>query len=194
MKRLALLLSLILCLAFAPGAHAQRALPGMRGVEVRAGMADGWYSASGRNSTGYYFGAAMSRYANRANKWVFGAEYLCRNYPYKAGSIPVAQFTGEGGYYRKLLADGSKTFYLYLGGSALLGYETVNWGEKTLYDGSTIRSRDRFLYGGAVTLEAEAYLTDRIVLSLSSRERVLWGTTTGHFHTQFGIVLRFILD
>lgn len=72
----------------------------------------------------------MSRYAGRANKWVFGAEYLCRNYPYKAGSIPVAQFTGEGGYYYKFLADGSKTFFLYIGGSALLGYETVNWGDK----------------------------------------------------------------
>ena len=150
MKRLALLLSLALGLALAPEAYAQRTLPGMRGLEVRAGMADGWYSASGRSTTGYYFGAAMSRYAGRANKWVFGAEYLCRNYPYKAGSIPVAQFTGEGGYYYKFLADGSKTFFLYIGGSALLGYETVNWGDKMLYDGSTIRSREGFLYGGAV--------------------------------------------
>ena len=175
MKRLALLLSLALGLALAPEAHAQRTLPGMRGLEVRAGMADGWYSASGRSTTGYYFGAAMSRYAGRANKWVFGAEYLCRNYPYKAGSIPVA-------------------FFLYIGGSALLGYETVNWGDKMLYDGSTIRSREGFLYGGAVTLEAEAYITDRIVLCISGRERVLWGTTTGHFHTQFGIGLKFIID
>ena len=178
MKRLALLLSLALGLALA------------RGLEVRAGMADGWYSASGRSTTGYYFGAAMSRYAGRANKWVFGAEYLCRNYPYKAGSIPVAQFTGEGGYYYKFLADGSKTFFLYIGGSALLGYETVNWGDKMLYDGSTIRSREGFLYGGAVTLEAEAYISDCI----SGRERVLWGTTTGHFHTQFGIGVKFIID
>ena len=64
MKRLALLLSLALGLALAPEAHAQRTLPGMRGLEVRAGMADGWYSASGRSTTGYYFGAAMSRYAS----------------------------------------------------------------------------------------------------------------------------------
>ena len=92
------------------------------------------------------------------------------------------------------LADGSKTFFLYIGGSALLGYETVNWGDKMLYDGSTIRSREGFLYGGAVTLEAEAYITDRIVLCISGRERVLWGTTTGHFHTQFGIGLKFIID
>lgn len=76
----------------------------------------------------------------------------------------------------------------------MTGYETVNWGDKRLYDGSTIRNRDRFLYGGAVTLEVEAYLTDRIILSLSGRERCLWGTTTGHFHTQYGIGVKFIIN
>ncbi len=194
MRRIVLLLSLALCLAFAEGAYAQRTLPGMRAVELRAGMADGWYSTSGCNASGYYFGAAVSRYARNASKWVFGAEYLCRHYLYKAGCVPVAQFTAEGGYYHKFLSDPSKTFFLYLGSSALLGYETVNWGKKRLPDGATIRDRERFLYGGAVTLEADTYITDRIVLSLSGRERVLWGTTTGHFHTQFGVALKFIID
>ena len=194
MKRAVIFLMLGLCFIFADGVYAQRTLPGMHSLELRAGMADGWYSSSGRSTTGYYFGAAMNRYARNASKWVVGAEYLCRNYPYKAGSVPIAQFTGEGGYYYRLLADGSRTFFLYLGGSALAGYETVNWGEKRLYDGATIRSRDRFLYGGAITLEADIYLTDRIAHSLSGRERVLWGTTTGHFHTQFGVGLKFILN
>lgn len=194
MRRMALFLSLALCFASAHGAYAQRTLPKMRSVELRAGMVDGWHSASGRSTTGYYFGVAMSRYARSANKWVVGAECLCRNYAYKTGSIPVAQFTAEGGYYYKFFTDGSKTFFLYFGGSALAGYETVNWGQKRLYDGATIRSRDRFLYGGAVTLEADAYITDHIVISLSGRERILWGTTTGHFHTQFGVGMKFILN
>ena len=55
------------------------------------------------------------------------------------------------------------------------------------------RHRDRFLYGGAVTLEVDAYLTDRIILSLTGRERILWGTTTGHFHAQFGLGVKFII-
>ncbi|KAA3825692.1 conjugal transfer protein TraO, partial [Bacteroides ovatus] len=59
--------------------------------------------------------------------------------------------------------------------------------------GSTLRHRDRFLYGGAVTLEVDAYLTDRIILSLTGRERILWGTTTGHFHAQFGLGVKFII-
>ena len=115
------------------------------------------------------------------------------HYPYKSERIPVAQFTAEGGYYYKFLADPSRTFFFYLGGSALAGYESVNRGERRLYDGSTLRHRDRFLYGGAVTLEVDAYLTDRIILSLTGRERILWGTTTGHFHAQFGLGVKFII-
>lgn len=45
----------------------------------------------------------------------------------------------------------------------------------------------------AVTLEVDAYLTDRIILSLTGRERILWGTTTGHFHAQFGMGVKFII-
>lgn len=194
MKRIAFLLTAALCLLLSEGAHAQRALPGMRGLEIRGGMADGFHSSSNHNELGYYFGAAMTTYAKNANKWVFGAEFLNRYYPYKDGRIPVAQFTAEGGYYYKFMADGSKTFFFYLGASALTGYETVNWGDKLLYDGSTIQNKDKFLYGGAVTLQVDVYLTDRVILLLSGRERILWGTTSGHFHTQFGIGLKFMIN
>ena len=183
-----------LCLVVTDRAHAQRALPKMRGLEVRGGMVDGFHSSSKLNETGYYVGAAMSVYAKNASKWVFGAEYLNRYHPYKDGRIPVAQFTAEGGYYFKFLSDGSKTVFFSIGGSALAGYETVNWGERLLHDGSTIQNKDAFLYGGAITLEVETYLTDGIILLLTGRERILWGTTTGHFHTQFGVGLRFMIN
>lgn len=193
MKRFWFLLVASLAL-FTGQADAQRCLPKMRGIELRGGMADGFYSHKSRDDAGYYVGAALSTYTKGRDKWVFGVEYLSRYYPYKVGRIPMAQFTAEGGYYYRFFADPSHTFLFYLGGSALTGYETVNWGDKRLYDGSTIRNRDRFLYGGAVTLEVEAYLTDRIILSLSGRERCLWGTTTGHFHTQYGIGVKFIIN
>ena len=192
MKRFLILLvaSLALCVG---RADAQRCLPKMRGIELRGGMADGFYSHANSNDAGYYVGAALSTYTKGGDKWVFGGEYLQRYNPYKGTRIPTAQFTAEGGYYYKFLADPSRTFFFYLGGSALAGYESVNRGERRLYDGSTLRHRDRFLYGGAVTLEVDAYLTDRIILSLTGRERILWGTTTGHFHAQFGLGVKFII-
>lgn len=194
MKRTAIILTLALCLALPGGVFAQRCLPGMRGIQVTGGMVDGIYSSSKDNKAGYYFGAAMATYAKNCNKWVFGVEFLERYHPYREIRLPVSQFTAEGGYYLKILSDPSKTFFLNLGGSALVGYETVNWGEKKLYDGSTLRDKDRFIGGGAVTLEVEAYLTDKVVLLVTGRERVLWGNTTGHFHAQFGIGIKFIIN
>lgn len=194
MKRTIFILTIVLCFAFSGGAYAQRQLPGMKGIQVIGGMVGGIYSSSNKNETGYYFGMAMATYAQNANKWVFGAEFLNRYYPYKNDRIPVSQFTAEGGYYLKFLSDPNKIVLFSLGGSALAGYETSNWGEKILFDGSTLRNKDRFLYGGAITLEMETYLVDRVVLLLTARERILFGGTTGKFHTQFGLGLRIIIN
>lgn len=194
MKRTTIILTLVLCFAFTGGAYAQRCLPGMQGIQVTGGMVDGFYSSSTNSETGYYFGVSMATYATHSNKWVFGAEYLQRYYPYKNERLPVAQFTAEGGYYLNVLSDPSKTFFLSLGGSAVAGYETVNWGDKLLFDGSTLQNRDRFVYGGAITLEVETYLTDRVVLLFTGRERILFGSDVSKFHTQFGVGLKFIIN
>ena len=193
MKRFVLLLvaSLALCVG---QANAQRCLPKMRGIELRGGMADGFYSHSNRADAGYCFGAALATYTKGGDKWVFGGEYLQRYNPYKERRIPTVQFTAEGGFYYNFLSDARKIFFVYIGGSALAGYETVNWGDKVLFDGSRLASRDAFIYGGAISLEVEAYLADRIALTMNVRERCLWGGSTGHFHTQYGIGMKFIID
>jgi hypothetical protein len=194
MKKFAFILTVVLCFAFSGGAYAQRCLSGMQGIQVTGGMVDGFHSSSKKNELGYYFGLQMATYTKHANKWVFGAEFLNKYYPYKEDRIPVSQFTAEGGYYLKFLSDRKKVVLFSLGGSALAGYETSNWGEKKLFDGSTLRDEDRFIYGGAITLEMETYLSDRVVFLLTARERILWGTSTGHFHTQFGVGLKFIIN
>lgn len=61
MKRICCIISLfVLCLTFNQ-AHAQRCLPGMKGLQVTGGMADGvhWNSKS---DFAYYFGVALSTY------------------------------------------------------------------------------------------------------------------------------------
>ncbi len=184
----------VLLALFAGQAHAQRCLPGMRGIQVTASMVDGFYNHSTRNETGYAFGAALSTYTKGGNKWMFGGEYLQRYNPYKETRIPLTQFTAEAGYYYTFLSDARKIFFLSMGGSALAGYETNNWGEKVLFDGSQLMSKDAFVYGGALTLELETYLSDRTVLLINARERCLWSGDTGHFHTQFGIGLKFIIN
>ena len=179
---------------FAGQAHAQRCLPGMNGIEVRADMADGFYCADARNNTGYSFGAALSKYAKSGNKWVFGGEYLLRNSPYGDTKIPVEQFTAETGYYFNVLSDVRKTVFFYVGTSVLSGYEVVNHGKKLLRDGAALRDGDAFVYGGALSLDMELYLSDRIALLAGLRERCLWGGDTGRFHTQYGIGIKFIIN
>ena len=173
-------------------AHAQRYLPGMKGLQVTAGMADGVHWNSDTDFA-YHIGAAYSVYTKNANRWVIGGEYLHKKYDYKDMQIPVEQFTAEGGYYLKFLSDPTRTVFLSIGGSALAGYETVNWGDRMLYDGSTLLAKDAFVYGGAITLELETYLTDRIVLLANIRERALWGSSLDLFTTQFGLGIKFII-
>ena len=75
-----------------------------------------------------------------------------------------------------------------------MGYETLNRGERLLYDGARLHDSDAFIYGGALTLELESYVTDRIVLLAHVRERMLWGSSLGKFTTQFGLGVRFIIN
>ena len=194
MRKLAFFLFVVSLALFRGQAYAQRCLPGMKGIRLTAGMADGFYANSASNNAGYSFGASLATYTKGGHQWVFGAEYLRRYHPYRESRIPVEQFTGEVGFFCDVLSDGSKTFFLSAGVSALAGYETVNGGKKLLFDGSTIRNQDGFVYGGAIILQAETYLSDRLVLLLYGRERCLWGGSAGHFHTQYGVGLKIMID
>ena len=179
---------------FTGQAMAQRCLPGMSAVEVKANMADGFYTGNSRNC-GYSFGVYYSVFKGNANTWTFGGEYLQTYKPYgEKGRIPVAEFTGEVGYNLRLLSDYSQTFLLYGGVSALGGYETVNWGKSVLSDGSTLHNDDAFIYGGALTVQADFYLSDKIALTANVKERFVFGNSTGHFHTQYGVGVKFIIE
>lgn len=189
-----ILFIIVASLALIGQANAQRCLPKMQGIQLTAGMTDGFYTRANRNETGYYFGTALSSYTKGGNKWVFGGEYLQKYNPYKNTRIPTVQFTAEGGYFRNVLSDPGKTFFLSIGGSALAGYETVNWGKKTLFDGALLTNKNAIIYGRILTLRLESYLSDQLVLLLNARERCLWASTTGHFHPQLGIGIKYIIN
>ena len=97
-------------------ATAQRVLPKMQGIAIGGGMVDG-------KSDSFYGTMTVDTYTKGGNKWVFGAEYLQRNHKYEYGedgrqTIPVVQMTAEGGYYKQVLSDASKSFFVYVGASA----------------------------------------------------------------------------
>lgn len=99
MRKLAFFLFVVMLALFAGQAHAQRCLPKMKGIRLTSGMADGFYSPSSKNETGYSFGASLATYTKGGHQWNFGSEYLRRYHPYREIRIPVEQFTGEGGFF-----------------------------------------------------------------------------------------------
>lgn len=195
MNRVILVIALIfsLSLLVVKQAHAQRYLPGQKGVQVTGGFVDG-FTLDRKDGQAFFGGVALSTYTKNGNRWVFGGEYLQKNYEYKDIFLPVSQITAEGGYYVNFLSDKSKTLFLSVGLSAVTGYETVNWGKELLFDGASIMSKDNFLYGGVVSFEIETYLSDRLALLVNVRERVLFGSEINKFHTQIGMGIKIIIN
>ncbi|MDH6309035.1 hypothetical protein M2451_001507 [Dysgonomonas sp. PFB1-18] len=191
MKRITLLI--ILSLALIGQAHAQRYLPGQKGIQLTGGFVDG-FTVEKKDGQAFYGGIALSAYTKNSNRWVFGGEYLQKNYAYKDKFIPLSQITAEGGYYLNFLSDRSKTLFFSVGLSAVGGYETINWGKELLFDGATITSEDNFLYGGAVSFEIETFLSDRFALLINARERILFGSEVNKFHTQMGFGIKIIIN
>jgi hypothetical protein len=192
MKQSAIIFILVLC--FMNMAQAQRYLPGQKGIQVTAGTVNGFTLNESNPNFTAHAGAAFSTYTKNGNRWVFGGEFLGKCHRYKSWCNPQMQFTGEGGYYLNVLSDRSKTIFCSAGISALAGYETIRNNKKPLPDGATINNKDAFLYGGAITLETEIFLMDRLALLANIRERALAGSSVGLFNTQFALGIKFIIN
>ena len=187
MKKYIIIFFAVLCISV-PQLSAQRYLPGMRGLQLTAGTVNGLNSQEG-----FHAGMALATYTKRADRWVFGVEYLEKRFSYKDLTIPQSQFTVDAGYYLKFLSDWKKTFFVSAGASAVAGYESVYRNNKLLPDGATINNGDAFLYGAAFTVELETYIIDRLVLLANVRERFLMGSSVGKLNTQFGIGIRIMI-
>ena len=167
--------------------NAQRFLPGQKGIQLTTGTVNGM-----NPQRIFYAGASMSIYTQNRNHWILGGEYLQKQLNYSNRLRPLVQFTAEGGYYYSFLSDPSKTLNLSLGASALAGYETNYWGNKLMFGAA--QNNDALLYGGAMTLELETYISNRIVFLVNARERILWDSSIGKFSTQLGAGLKIIIN
>lgn len=147
----------------------------MKGVQLTVDMVDGFYCGKDRNDAGLTFGLAVSTYAKGGNKWVSGIEIMRRYYPYRNTRIPLEQYTVEEAIITISFPIRGKNVFLNIGASGLMGYEAVNGGKRLLSDGAALKRYESFIYGGTVTLEVETYLSDKVVLLLRLRERILWG-------------------
>ena len=187
------IVTLLLGTIFTNQAQAQRYLPGQKGIQFTGGLT-GKTSNSFNKESAYYIGVALSTYTKKENRWVIGIEGINNNFQYRKSTIPVVRFIGDGGYYFKLLSDYRKTYVLSIGLTASGGYETSNWGKKLLYDGATLHNKDAFIYGGSAIIELETFLSDKIILLINCRERLLFESSVEKLQIHYGIGLKFIIN
>lgn len=189
------ILFLIACLLLCgTQANAQRDLPGQTGLQLTTGSVNRFLSWKNGGECNYFTSLALTRTNRNHTHWLFGVDFLQKDYTYEREVIPKAQFTSEIGYFIPVLSDRGRNVCLRVGLSALGGYEVVNWGESLLHDGSRLTNKDCFLYGGGLTATFETYLSDRLVLLMQVKERALFGTDAGNVHTEVGLGLRIIIN
>lgn len=180
-----LIFAVVLTMLSITAVQAQRMLPKQKGLEINAGM------LSKEISDNNYLNLTLTVNGKNGNYWIWGAEYTHQLSAYRDITIPLETYTGETGYSLQLLGDARKTITLNAGLTAVAGYETINRSEATLSDGSTILDKDIFVYGTGGRLSLETYLSDRFVLLLLGRTKVLWSTDLKQFRPSAGIGLRF---
>lgn len=166
--------------------QAQRMLPKQKGLEVNVGVI-----SDDKIGKDYYINIGMTVNCKNGNYQLWALEYTHQYHNYKDVKIPQETYTAEGGYSFFLLGDARKNITLNFGITGVVGYENINRSETMLYDGSKILSEDNFIYGAGGRLTFETYLSDRFVLVLQGRTKVLWGTDLEQFRPSAGVGLRF---
>lgn len=167
---------------------AQRMLPKQKGIEINAGVI-----STDKIGNDYFLNLAMTINGKNGNYQILAMEYSHQYHSYKNVNIPSETFSAEMGYSFYLFGDSSKTINLNTAITAVAGYEIINRGEKMLFDGAEILSNDNFLYGAGGRLSLETYLSDKIVLLIQGKVKMLWGTDLEQLRPSVGLGLRFNL-
>lgn len=166
--------------------QAQRMLPKQKGLEISTGVL-----SDDKIGNDYYISLGMTVNGKNGNYQLWALEYTHQYHNYKDLRIAQETYTAEGGYSLFLLGDAHKNIALNAAITGVVGYETINRGEAMLYDGAKILNEDNFIYGAGGRLSFETYLSDRFVIVLQGRTKVLWGTDMQQFRPSAGLGLRF---
>lgn len=191
-KKLILSVCTAVATAFSLPSHAQRLIPGQRGIEV-VGSVPLIKGEKFLAKDNFGVGVSLTRYLKRENYTFVGVEYEQQNMPYRDYAVKLKDALLHLGYMHPILSDNGKNVLLYAGISALGGYEELNEDKKLLPDGATLLDRSRFVYGGAVHGSVEVFLTDRLLFLVKAQGRLLFGSDVHRFRPALSAGLRFNL-
>ena len=191
MKKMITLTCIVLFVSTIEG-FTQRCLPKQWGIELNYGWGDG-YPLLKKKNLDYSLGLSFFRYAQNQNKWMVGIEYVEKTFCYKCNTVPLNQFLLSPGYSYNLLTNRMKSIFFNLTGGLLLGYESINWGQKNFCDGAILKDENKFVGGGCLGIELETYITNRFLVSLRAREKILFNSIKT-FHFQYTVSFKFVIN
>lgn len=189
-KKLILSACMAVAMTFSLPSHAQRLIPNQKGIEV-VGSVPLIKSEKLFAKDNFGVGVSLTRYLKRENYSFVGVEYEQQNMPYRDYGVKLKDVLLHLGYMHPILSDNGKNVFLYVGISALGGYEQLNEDKKLLPDGATLLDRSRFVYGGAVHGSLEVFLTDRLLFLVKAQGRLLFGSDVHRFRPALSAGLRF---
>ena len=171
-------------------AQAQRLIPKQKGIEVVGSLP---IIKGEKLFTKDNFGVGLSftHYLKRENYSFMGLEYEQQDMPYRDYGVKLKDALLHLGYMHPILSDNGKNVLLYGGISALGGYEELGEDKSFLPDGAKLLDRSRFVYGGALHLSLECFLTDNVLLLLKGQGRVLFGTDVHQFRPALSAGFKF---
>ena len=192
MKKNNIILTVCVAVAmtFSLPSQAQRLMPKQRGIEVVGSVPlikGEKFLAAGN----FGMEASLTRYLGRENYTFVMAEYEQQNMPYRDYDVKLKDALLHLGYMHPIMSDNGKNVLLYGGVSALGGYEEINEDKPFLPDGAKLLDRSRFVYGGALHLSLECFLTDNVLLLLKGQGRVLFGTDVHRFRPALSAGFKF---
>ena len=189
-KKIILSVCAAVAMAFSLPSQAQRLIPKQRGIEVVGGVplikGEKFF---GKDNFG--LDISLTRYLKRENYSFVGVEYEQQIMPYRDYGVKLKDALLHLGYMHPILSDNGKNVLLYVGISALGGYEEINEDQKLLPDGATLLDRSRFVYGGAVYGSVEVFLTDRLLFLVKAQGRSLFGSDVHRFRPALSAGFRF---
>ena len=173
-------------------AQAQRLIPKQKGIEVMGSLpiVKG-EKLFARDNFG--LGLSLTRYLKRENYAFMGMDYVQQNMPYRDYGVKLKDALLHLGYMHPIMSDNGKNVLLYGGVSALGGYEEINKDRQFLPDGAKLLDRSRFVYGGALHLSIECFLSDNVLLLFKGQGRILFGTDVHRFRPALSAGIRFNL-
>ena len=179
-------------MTFSLPSHAQQLIPKQRGIEILGGvpLIKGEKLFAKDN---FGVGISLPHYLKKENYTFASLEYEQQNLPYRSYNVPMKDILLHLGYMQPVLADRGKNVLVYVGVSALCGYEELNRDKKLLPDGATLLDRSRFVYGGAVHGSVEVFLTDRVLFLVKAQERILFSSDVHRFRPALLAGFRFNL-